>query len=207
MNGHSSTNLLARLERDVLSKKPGLVVLMVGTNDMLHEKKMHTLAQYEANLEQLVATIRKKSDLVLMTIPPIYAPYVVQRKPQFNGDAGAPVARIDSANAVIRRLAQKHQCVLVDLNTILTACGGANTDRDGLFQNEANSGIADGVHPTASGYKVIAAAVYQTIRSHWPGVQSVVCFGDSITRGYRTTGEGTTEGDPYPAVLNRMLNR
>lgn len=206
VNGHNTANLLARLDRDVLSKDPGLVVLMVGTNDMLHGEKSLTLEQYEKNYQQLITRIRKKADVVLMTIPPIYTPYVVQRKPHFNSDPKAPLARVDSANSVIRKLAAQNHCVLLDLNTILTACGGANTDRDGLFQNEANTGIADGVHPTANGYKVIAAAVYQTIRSQKPEVSSIVCFGDSITCGYRMKGQGKTEGDTYPAVLNRMLN-
>ncbi|WP_066404709.1 SGNH/GDSL hydrolase family protein [Flavisolibacter tropicus] len=206
VNGNSTTNLLTRLERDVLSKSPELVVLMVGTNDMLHTDKSLSMAQYEANYQKLISSIRKKSDLVLMTIPPIYAPYVIQRKPQFNGDEKAPQARVDSANQVIRRLAAKNKCTLIDLNAILTACGGANTDKNSLFQNEANFNIADGIHPTAAGYQVIATAVYQTIKGYKPGVHSVMCFGDSITNGYRITGQGTTEGDVYPAVLKRMLN-
>lgn len=206
VNGNSTTNLLARLERDVLSKNPELVVLMVGTNDMLHTDKSLSLEQYAANYQQLISRIRKKSELVLMTIPPIYAPYVVQRKPQFGGNEAAAQARIDSANRVICALAAKNHCTLIDLNRILKACGGANTDKNGLFQNEANFGIADGVHPTATGYQVIAAAVYQAIIAYKPRVGSVLCFGDSITCGYRMTGQGTSWGDTYPAALKRMLN-
>jgi lysophospholipase L1-like esterase len=207
VNGNNTVNLLARIDRDVLKREPELVVLMAGTNDMLHTDKSLGLEQYEKNYQQLITLIQKKADLVLMTIPPVYAPYLVQRKPQFNGDLKAPQARVDSANQVIRMLAKKNNCKLVDLNTILTACGGANTDKDGLFQNDANMGIEDGVHPTANGYKVIAAAVYETIMDCKPSVKSVVCFGDSITKGYRMQGEGKTEGDSYPAVLNRMLNQ
>jgi len=33
------------------------------------------------------------------------------------------------------------------------------------------------------------------------------CFGDSITFGYKMHGQGTTQGQPYPAVLNRLLNQ
>jgi lysophospholipase L1-like esterase len=207
VNGNNTVNLLARVDRDVLNKAPELVVLMVGTNDMLHTDKSLSLEQYEKNYQELISRLQKKTAVVLMTIPPVYAPYLVQRKPQFKGDLQAPQARVDSANMVIRRLAAKNKCKLVDLNIILTACGGANTDKDGLFQNEANMGIADGVHPTANGYKVIATAVYETIMDCKPGVKSVVCFGDSITKGYRMQGEGKTEGDSYPAVLQRMLNQ
>lgn len=205
VNGNNTENLLARLDKDVLSKQPELVVLMVGTNDMLHEKKSLSIEQYEKNYQELITRIRKKADVLLMTIPPIYAPYVVQRKPQFHSDLMAPQRRIDSANQVIRKLAAQNNCMLLDLNRILTACGGADTTQYGLFQNEANIGIADGVHPTASGYKVIAAAIYQTIISQKPAVRSIVCFGDSITCGYRMPGQGKTEGDTYPAVLKRLF--
>lgn len=207
VNGNTTVNLLARLERDVLSKKPGLVILMVGTNDMLHTDKSLTMAQYEQNYQELITRIRKESDVVLMTIPPIYVPYVIQRKPQFQADPTAPQKRIDSANQVIRALATRNKCVLLDLNKILTACGGADTTRDGLFQNEANIGIADGVHPNPNGYRVIATAVYQTVLVQKPGTKSVVCFGDSITCGYRVKGQGKAEGETYPAVLNRLLNQ
>jgi lysophospholipase L1-like esterase len=72
--------------------------------------------------------------------------------------------------------------------------------------NVANADINDGVHPTANGYKVIATAVYQALSITEPAVTRIVCFGDSITYGYKMEGQGTVEGDPYPAVLNRMFN-
>ncbi len=207
VNGNTTANLLSRLDRDVLSKDAELVVLMAGTNDMLHNDKSVCVEEYEKNYQELINRLQKKATVIMMTIPPIYAPYLVQRKPQFKGDLQAPQARVDSANQVIRKLAAKNNCKLIDLNGILLACGGANTDKDGLFQNEANMAINDGIHPTTNGYKVIATAVYQTIMDCKPGVKSVVCFGDSITKGYRMQGEGKTEGDSYPAVLKRMLNQ
>lgn len=206
VNGNNTTNLLARLQKDVFSKKPELVILLVGTNDMLHTEKSVPIAQYEKNYQELITRISKEADIILMTIPPIYAPYVVQRKPQFRSDPVVPQKRIDSANRVIRQLAARNKCALVDLNKILTACGGADTTREGLFQNEANIGIADGVHPNANGYKVIATALYQAIVARKPHVRSIVCLGDSITCGYRVKGQGKAEGETYPAVLAKLLN-
>ena len=206
VNGNNSANLLSRLDKDVLLKHPDLVVLMAGTNDMLHTNKSLSIPDFEKNYQELITRISNKADLVLLTIAPIHSPYVLRRKPQFNMDPGGPQARIDSANSVIRSLAAANHCILLDLNRILTACGGANTDKEGLFQNEVNSGIADGVHPNANGYKVIATAVYLTIIKEKPGSRTIVCFGDSITSGYRMEGQGTTRGDTYPAFLLKMLN-
>lgn len=206
-NGNSTRDLLSRVNRDVVDHKPEIVVLMIGTNDIFYPKKVVNLETYEKNYQKLIATIGKQSDLVLMTIPPVYAPYIILRKPQLNFSGNAAVdARVDSVNAIVKRLALKNKCILLDLNKILTGCGGPNTDKNGLFQNEANFGIADGVHPTASGCLVIAAAVYQTVHTLKPEVKSIICFGDSITRGYRLEGEGSSEGESYPAILKKIFN-
>jgi len=94
-----------------------------------------------------------------------------------------------------------------DLNRVLEACGGSTTAMESLFQNEANSKINDGVHPTAIGYRVIGTAVYEAVSNVEPKAKNIVCFGDSITFGYKTKGQGTTSGEPYPAVLSRLYNQ
>ena len=205
-NGNSTTDMLRRVDKDVLALAPDLVVMMVGTNDRFNAKKLLPIEEYEQNYQRLITKIKKQSDLILMTITPVYDPYIILRKPELHLQGNDPTARVDSVNAVIRRLAEKNECTLLDMNKILVGCGGANTDKDGLFQNEANSGITDGVHPTAAGYRIIAAAVSQAIRSMNPDAKTIVCFGDSITKGYRTRGEGTTEGQTYPAWLKKILN-
>lgn len=206
-NGNSTRDLLKRVNRDVIAHKPQVVVLMIGTNDIFYPKKVVSLETYEKNLQKLISSIGEESELVLMTIPPVYAPYIILRKPELHFSGNSEVhARVDSVNAIIKHLASKNKCTLLDLNKILTGCGGPDTQKDGLFQNEANFGIADGVHPTASGTRVIAAAVYLTVHTLKPNVKSIVCFGDSITRGYRLEGEGSSEGNTYPAILKKIFN-
>jgi lysophospholipase L1-like esterase len=206
-NGNSTRDLLKRVNRDVIARKPQVVVLMIGTNDIFYPKKAVSLETYENNLQKLISSIREESELVLMTIPPAYAPYIILRKPELHFKSKEEVdARVDSVNAIITRLAFKNKCTLLDLNKILIGCGGPNTDKEGLFQNEANFGIKDGVHPTASGARVIAATVYLIVHTLKPNVKSIVCFGDSITRGYRLDGEGSSEGETYPAILKRIFN-
>lgn len=205
-NGNNTTNLLKRVDKDVLQRSPDIVVMMVGTNDMFNPRNHLNVKEYEKNYQKLITVIKKHAKLVLMTIPPVYAPYIIKRKPMFHFGPDGLALKVDSANAVIRQLALKNNCTLIDLNRILTACGGPDTAKNGLFQNRANFGIADGVHPTYNGARVIAAAVYRTIRMMKPEAKRIICFGDSITRGYRLKGEGTTEGHTYPAILKRMFN-
>jgi lysophospholipase L1-like esterase len=42
INGNDTDSLLSRLEKDVIQQTPRLMVLMVGTNDMLSGKNMLT---------------------------------------------------------------------------------------------------------------------------------------------------------------------
>jgi lysophospholipase L1-like esterase len=204
-NGNNTADLIARYEKDVLAKKPELVIMMIGTNDMLNLRNMLTLEQYEANYQQLINTIKKNSKLILMTIAPIDNESLTSRIGA-NLHGLDPKARVDAANKIIKRLAKKNKCRLIDLNLVLTACGGATADKESIFQNVANGFAIDGVHPTKNGYLIIGATVYQALMNFEPNVKSIVCFGDSITFGFKMSGQGTVNGDSYPAVLNRMLN-
>lgn len=205
-NGNNTADLLERMDKDVISHAPGLVVMMVGTNDMLNERNMLSIDSFSINYEHLIKLLKRKSALVLMTIPPVNSGYIAARDPKFAPHPDAPQKKVDAANALIRGLAKRYHCTLIDLDAVLTGGGGSGTNRESLFQNEANSGIADGVHPTYDGYRVIAAAVFQTIRLKWPDVHRVVCFGDSITFGYRMQGGGTSTGQCYPGILQAMFD-
>ncbi|WP_372934509.1 hypothetical protein [Mariniphaga sediminis] len=35
----------------------------------------------------------------------------------------------------------------------------------------------------------------------------IICFGDSLTFGVYMKGEGTAEGDTYPAILKQLITR
>jgi lysophospholipase L1-like esterase len=206
INGNTTVDLLSRLGQDVLSKHPDLVILMAGTNDMLNEDKRMSLELYKENYQRLITEIKKHAELILMTMPPVNSDYILFRQnPEGYKDA-SPQHKVDAANKVIKELAKENTCNLVDIHAVLQACGGSGTESESLFMSEANSGVADGVHPTANGYRVIGAAVYQAVSILYPAAVNIVCFGDSITFGYEMEGRGTSEGPCYPAILKRMIN-
>lgn len=146
INGNNTADLLTRLYKDVLQRKPQLVVLMIGTNDMLNTRNMLSVKEYEKNYQELLTRFKEKAEVILMTIPPVNSSYINMRKPELKFSENGPQKKVDSANIAIRKLAAKNKCHLVDLDKILKGCGGS-AEKEGLFQNEANSGIADGVHP------------------------------------------------------------
>jgi lysophospholipase L1-like esterase len=207
INGNNTADLLGRVNKDVLRAAPDLVILMVGTNDMLNLRNRLSLVEYEKNYQELINIIKERSDLMLMTIPPVYSPYIIARQPDVGYRVNGPQSLVDSANRIIKKLVLKNKCRILDLCHVLEACGGAGPEKESLFQNETNSGINDGVHPTISGYRVIATAVYQAVNALKPRKKSIVCFGDSITYGYKMEGQGTTNGNSYPALLKKLIHQ
>lgn len=152
--------------------------------------------------------IQRQSRLVVCTILPCYAPYLAERHdPAAYGDI-PPAERIACVNATIRQIATDHGVPLADLHTVFHAAADIGESSTSLLRNDVNSGARDGVHPTAAGYRMIAAVIYQTLLSAgYTDAQRIVCLGDSITYGGAVQGEGTSTGETYPAVLHRLLSQ
>jgi lysophospholipase L1-like esterase len=174
---------------------------MVGTNDM-NTRKHIPLPQYTANLDNLSQQIRKSgSALILMTILPVYEPYLFTRHDRAFYGAEGHAARKEKVNVAIREVASKHQAALIDLHHIYTAIGHVGTEASSWLQNEKNSGNTDGVHPTPDGYRAIGLTVYGKLQNYDLKGKTIVCFGDSIT-----AGDGSIDGNSYPAYLNQLLS-
>ena len=207
VGGNNTYNILDRLDSDVLSHQPDLVVMMVGTNDMLNSSNSVPLDQYEANLTQLIQRITNTgSQLAMMTVLPCYEPYLLERHPaSFYGDDG-PNGRVELANEVIQQVATTYNIPVIDTHTLFDLYGNVGDTVDSLIRNEANCGVRDGVHPTPEGYVLIGNAIADAIDMYNLPTSTVVCVGDSITYGVHVEGEGTATGETYPGVLSRQLN-
>lgn len=202
-SGDTTQDLLARMEIDVLSHSPELVVVMAGTNDRLNSRKALSLEIYSENLGALARAIDSRgSKLLLVTVPPVHETYLIKRHgAKFYEDEG-PGQRIIAVNSAIHRVARENNIPVVDFFAAAERAGGASELPGSLIRNLANSGSEDGVHPTAEGYRVLGALVADVmVRENLQGARRIVCFGDSITRGVHVSGEGTATGKTYPAFL------
>jgi len=204
--GDTTRDLLHRLNAAVLAHRPTLVPLMVGTNDALNHKKAVPVEEYAKNLSELVRRIRASGARVLLfTIPPCCEQYLLQRHPRSAYGPGGPAVAVDAVNRVIREFSRRERIPLVDVGLVFSRLGAVGTTVESLIRNPANSRAADGVHPTARGYKVIAAMAFQAIEASRLPTERVVCFGDSITFGANVKGQGTATGETYPGQLATLL--
>ncbi len=209
--GNNSSDLLARVDKDVIANKPDLVILMVGSNDMINSKKFIRVNDYLSNLDSIVNLIkagRPKVKLVVSSILPVEESYLFQRHDPKNFP-DKPNVKIKQLNNAIEQFAKERNLIFIPLYDEFVRYGTDYTSPESLLVNSKNSSVDDGVHPTANGYKIIGDYFYQKLKENKLLRRNmvIVCFGDSITYGAFMPGRGTSEGDTYPAVLLRNLKK
>lgn len=203
--GDSTAEMLARVQRDVLAHRPDLVVLMAGTNDCCNSRKLAPPAAVAANYAALADAILPHARLLLATSPAWHGPFLAARHaPEAYGGLPAD-ERMRLARAALRELAARRGLPLVEAHAITAGAGMIGEDARSWLRNPANAGAPDGVHPTGDGYRGLAAAIAAAVLALAPRPQRIVCLGDSITCGQYVPGEGTADGETYPAWLARIL--
>lgn len=199
------SNLLRRVKRAVLKHHPGLVIIMIGTNDMVNPPKMLSYTDYKEKLNTLVKTIKANGAEVLLLTLPYVDPIDLFSRHRRKKYTIPPNERIDSANAIIYQTAKDQHCLSLDINSIFNAHHSPNRTSSSLIRNKQNARARDGVHPTPEGYEVIAKNIAAFLKQKGKSYKKIICFGDSITFGAYVKGEGSTRGKTYPAVLKRLL--
>jgi lysophospholipase L1-like esterase len=146
ISGHKSNQMLERLERDVLSKKPDWMTLSCGVNDVWHGDRGVPLDQYKLNITAIV----DKAQAAGVKVVILTATVIGEDLPNANNQKLAPY------NDFLRTLAKEKNCPLADLNadfqTILKSApkpGGVLT--------------GDGVHMNAAGNQVMAKGVLRAL--------------------------------------------
>ena len=171
VGGNNTRQMLSRLNSDVLSKQPGTVLILAGTNDMLNSGNSVPLAEFESNLKSIVNQISAiNSRIVLMTIPPCKEEALLSRHDSAFYAPEGPNGRVAQANEVIYQIAVENNLLLVDMNRI--------------FNRNIDLISSDGVHPTVDGCLVMADSLYQVIDENNLPTEKIVCFGNSITKRY-----------------------
>jgi lysophospholipase L1-like esterase len=157
VSGNTSRDLVKRFDEDVLPLKPECLSILIGINDVwrqfdsrLMTEEAVSLEEYEANLENII--LRSK-DFVhqLILITPYYMEPLKSDKMR---------ARMDQYGAVVKRLAEKHNALFIDMQ--------AAWDKLFTLTPLHSSAIAwDRIHPNSQGAMYMARTILDSIGFDW----------------------------------------
>jgi lysophospholipase L1-like esterase len=156
VNGNTTAQGLRRMSKDVLARKPEVVVILFGTNDTrVDAPKVHVpVERYAANLAEMIDTCRAAgAKVIVCTIPPIDpARYFTRHDKSAFDQAGGLDALLKQYREAATRTANERNVPVVDLANALTAAGSSWSTLDGVHPTETANRtlaqlIADAVNP------------------------------------------------------------
>lgn len=151
--GNKVYDLYLRLEEDVLSKEPGVVVIWIGVNDVWHKTSGvgTDLDKFEKFYTAIIRKLQaQKIKLILCT------PAVIGEKRDAENKQDADV---NLYCETIRRLATTFYCRLVDIRKVFVDYIRANN----LQNREAGVLTTDGVHLNAKGNLLVAQELFKEL--------------------------------------------
>ncbi|MEP7257407.1 MAG: SGNH/GDSL hydrolase family protein [Flavitalea sp.] len=147
IGGNKVYDLYLRMEEDVLAKNPDIVFIWVGVNDVWHKSSFGTGTDPDKFEKFYTAIIKKLQAKNIKVV--ICTPAAIGEKTDFSN---AQDGDLNSYSTIIRNIAAKNNCGLVDLRKAFLAYNLAN--------NPANkeSGIltTDRVHLNEKGNQFVA---------------------------------------------------
>jgi lysophospholipase L1-like esterase len=144
ISGHKSNQMLARLENDVLSKKPDWMTLSCGVNDVWHGARGVSLEDYKVNITKIVDQCQAAGVKVMILTSTMIKETQTNELNQ----------KLVPYNEFLRTLATEKKCLLADLNADMQAAiAKAGPDRKG------NILTGDGVHMNPAGNEMMALGV------------------------------------------------
>jgi lysophospholipase L1-like esterase len=147
IGGNKVYDLYLRIEEDVINKKPDLVIVYVGINDVWHKLGARTGTDYDKYLKFYQAIINKIQNAGGKVI--LCTPSVIGEKKDGTNEADAD---LNKYSAGIRELATKNNLQLIDLRKAFTDYEAKNNTAD------AEKGIltVDKVHLNPTGNQFVA---------------------------------------------------
>lgn len=148
IGGDTSTNLLARLQNDILEVKPTVISILIGINDTWrrYDSNMPTSIQkFESNIRGIMDISKKHVERIILL-----EPFLISSNPEtscFRED-------LDPKINMLRKLAVEYKTYYIPLDGIFAELS--------IMENPQKFS-QDSVHPTVEGNKVIAKQWLQRI--------------------------------------------
>ncbi|MCX7048407.1 MAG: SGNH/GDSL hydrolase family protein [Candidatus Sumerlaeota bacterium] len=145
VSGHKSDQMLERLERDVLNKKPEWMTLSCGVNDVWHGAKGIPLDQYKKNIAEIIQRAQAAGIKVMI----LTSTMIGEDQPNPNNQ------KLIAYNDYLRELAKEKKCLLADLNADMQEA----LKQAGSGKNRGNVLTGDGVHMNPLGNQMMATGI------------------------------------------------
>ncbi len=145
-NGESSRDGLARIDNELESYSPDIVIMLFGSNDSAYSSWYHVgYEEFSHNYDLIISKIKSGgTEIILITPPPVIE------------DEDMPFIEnsvLDGYCKIIREKALKYGLKLVDMNKAFKA----QPSLVNLLQ-------WDGIHISTEGYKLFFDTVYETAK-------------------------------------------
>ncbi len=150
ISGQKAEDLILRFQKDVIDRKPAVVTISIGINDVWHRAGQphapHVLASYWANVAKMVDLAERAGIRVILLTPT-----VIHEDPK-----GSENKRLRIYVEAEKQIARERKCILVDLHQMfLTVLGKRPAD----VRNKEKWLTSDGVHMSPIGDALMAIGV------------------------------------------------
>jgi isoamyl acetate esterase len=166
ISGENTSQVLRRLQRDVVDKKPTFVTIMYGTNDAFIDVQNNPdktspripLDIYEKNLIKIIRTLKQNNITpILMTPIPMGHFWIM--------DIGiykekGPNFLLKQYAETVRRIASRENLPLVDHYRFWQEKQKKGQD--------LNLWLVDGLHPNPRGHRIMARAIFKILKTLVP---------------------------------------
>jgi lysophospholipase L1-like esterase len=158
VSGNKVYDLYLRMEDDVLSRNPDAVVIWIGVNDVWHKRTSGTGTDADKFEKFYNAIIKKLKDRNISVF--LCTPAAIGEKNDFTNELDGG---LNSYSAIIRRIAERTNCPLIDLRQAfldyLRYNNPENKDRGIL--------TTDGVHLNAAGNSFVAERMLDALNRNF----------------------------------------
>lgn len=147
ISGNKVYDLYLRLEEDVLAKKPDVVYMYVGVNDVWHKQMFGTGTDPDKFRKFYLAMIRKFQSKGIKVV--VCTPACIGEK---HSGENAQDADLDLFSGIIREVAKEKQLLLCDFREAFMTYSKEHNPED----QDKNILTSDGVHLNAKGNRLVA---------------------------------------------------
>ena len=150
ISGDTSSGGLARVERDVLSKDPQIVIILLGGNDFL-PPRMRPASETKKDLQDIINKLRDENRKIYLA--------------SFIGDERWETSYLEMIPGValpnLVALLNEYKTIYAELRSENTDIGYITNIWNGI----ENKHMSDPIHPNAEGYSKMADTIFAAIDS------------------------------------------